>query len=113
MTARDDLASVQAQVNSYAQSQVAYFWATCGDRPHAARFADSLSAAGSGDAYVDELGLASVYAGLQDSAAMYRWLDRAVTHHNMLLFQLRHSPAFRPYVDQPAFVALMRRAHVR
>ena len=111
--ARDDLASAQASVQQYSHSVVAYFWATCGDRPRAVRYADSVSAAGSGDAYVDEFSLALVYAGLQDSVAMYRWLDRAVTHHNLFLFYLRHHFAFRPNVNQPAYAALLRRARVR
>jgi tetratricopeptide (TPR) repeat protein len=111
--ARADLAWAQHAPSEYLRTVVAYFWATCGDRPRAVRYADSLAIVASGDAYVDEFELAMVYAGVQDSVGMYRWLDRAVTHHDWLLFYLRHHFAFRPYVDQPAFAALMRRAHVR
>lgn len=111
--ARSDLASRLVIPQQNARAIVAVFWAICGQRARAMRYADSVAVVGMGDAYVDEFSLAMVWAALGDSAQVYHWLDRAVAQHNTWLFYLRHHWAFREYVGRREYAALMRRAHVQ
>lgn len=96
----------------WARAHVAYHWASCGEPTRARRYADSVAAEGSTDAYVDFFALAVVYAGLGDTDKMFQSLSQAVAQHNVLLFFLGRHFAFQPYHGNPKFVALMKKAHV-
>ncbi|HEY8164097.1 MAG TPA: protein kinase [Gemmatimonadaceae bacterium] len=92
---------------------VEFHWASCGNAGRARRYADSVAAQASAGSYVDYFWLATVYAGLGDSANVFRSLSKAVTQHNSFLFLLRHHFAFRKYLGVPEIREVMRRAHLK
>ena len=59
----------------------------------------------SGEA-VDEVKIAEVYAVLGDVAAVFRWLDRAVTAHSPNLATLKSNPDFAGVHDDPRWAKI-------
>lgn len=55
---------------------------------------------------VDEVKIAEVYAILGDVAAVFRWLDRAVTAHSPNLATLGTNPDFASLHDDPRWVGV-------
>ena len=97
----------------YNGAVLASYWAKCGHRGLAQRYADSVAAQAATGSYVDHFALAMVDATLADSQALFRSLNQAVDEHNWALFFLRVHWAFKRYRDTPAFADIMRRAHVK
>jgi hypothetical protein len=59
--------------------------------------------------YVQPYALALVHAGLGDADAVFEWLDRAYTAHDIHLIFLTVDPKWDPYRADPRFTALLAR----
>jgi hypothetical protein len=112
-SAARDLRWVENDAHPQIRGIVEYHWALCGEAPRARRYADSLGAEASQGSYVDFFWLATVYAGLRDSAKVFQSLSQAVTQHNRFLFLLRHHFAFRDYLGTPEIADVMKRARLQ
>lgn len=73
---------------------------------------DTVEARSRDGGYVNPFFVATVYAALQDSAGVFRWLNKALEQNDWALFELRVHPAFKAYRADPAFQALVRKAHL-
>ncbi len=89
-----------------------YAVARCGQREYAVRHIDSIEVRRHNGAYANAFGAATVYAALQDREGVMRWLNIAVDDNEWTLFMVRHSPAFKAYRNDRAFLALLRRARL-
>ena len=112
-SATRDLPWVENDAHTQIRGIVEFHWASCGEAGRARKYADSLEAEASAGSYVDFFWLATVYAGLGDSAKVFQSLDQAVTQHNRFLFLLRHHFAFRGYLAAPEIAKVMKRAHLQ
>ena len=112
-SATRDLRWVENDAHPQIRGIVEFHWASCGKADHARRYADSLAAESAHGSYVDFFFLATVYAGLRDSAKVLQSLDQAVTQHNRFIFLLRHHFAFRRYLAAPEIATVMKRAHLQ
>jgi tRNA A-37 threonylcarbamoyl transferase component Bud32/tetratricopeptide (TPR) repeat protein len=112
-SATRDLPWVENDDHVQIRGIVEYHWASCGEAGRARSYADSLEAEASHGSYVDFFFLATVYAGLGDSAKVLQSLDQAVTQHNRFFFLIRYHFAFRGYLGKPEVARLMKRAHLQ
>lgn len=108
-----DLGLVENDDHLQIKGIVEYHWAMCGEAQRARRYTDSLEAEASRGAYVDFFFLATVYAGLDDSAKTLQSLSLAVTQHNRFIFLLRYHFAFQRYLGTPEVAAVMKRAGLK
>jgi serine/threonine-protein kinase len=59
--------------------------------------------------YVSPYDIAVTYAGLDDNAQTFEWLDRAYEEHAGFLLFVKQDPRFRPLRHEPSFQNLLRR----
>ena len=112
-SATRDLPWVEHDEHPQIRGIVEFHWASCGESGRARKYADSLAAEASAGSYVDFFWLATVYAGLGDSAKVLQSLSQAVTQHNCCIFLLRYHFAFRNYLGTPEVAEVMRRAGLK
>jgi tetratricopeptide (TPR) repeat protein len=112
-SAARDLSWVENDAHPQIRGIVEFHWASCGEAGRARKYVDSAVAQASAGSYVDYFWLATVYAGLGDSANMFRSLSQAVAQHNSFIFLLRHHFAFREYLGSPQIADVMKSAHLK
>ncbi len=89
-----------------------YVWARCNERDKARQYLDSVASRTRNRQYVNAISVAEVYAAIQDSSSVYRWLDKAVSDSDLGLSGLRLNGNFRAYRSSPHFQILLRKAGV-
>jgi eukaryotic-like serine/threonine-protein kinase len=82
--------------------------ARTGERSHALQVLEQLKSA-SKQKYVYSLGLARVYAGLDDKEQAFAWLERAYEERSTALYFLKVDPIWDPLRSDPRFNGLLRR----
>ncbi|MEP6713804.1 MAG: protein kinase [Ferruginibacter sp.] len=87
-------------------------WILCNQRDKVRQYLDSVESRTRNRQFVNAISVAQVYAGVQDSSSMYRWLDKAISENDLGLFGLRTNASFRAYRSSPHFQMLLRRAGV-
>jgi tetratricopeptide (TPR) repeat protein len=112
-SAKRDLPLVVNDDHQQIRGIVEYHWASCGEAGRARHYADSLATQASAGSYVDFFFLATVYAGLGESAKMFDSLRQAVTQHNSFIFLLRYHFAFQKYLGTPEVADILKRARLQ
>jgi tetratricopeptide (TPR) repeat protein len=131
MLARRLRAQLDADLGNYAQAigdaertvaeaarsadQVAtlgYAYARAGRRDDAQQILRELLSRRSHE-YVSALGIADLYAALDDREEACAWLERAYEERNGLVSAIATAPHYNGLRDEPRFRALVRRMHLR
>lgn len=89
-----------------------YVWARCKQMDKLTKYLAAVELRARNRQEVNAFFVAQIYAELNDSASMYRWLNKAIDENDWGLFEMRFTPAFIPYRSSAQFQALLRRAHV-
>ncbi|MDQ2932322.1 MAG: protein kinase [Gemmatimonadota bacterium] len=87
-------------------------WARCNEREKTKAYLEMVEARAQNRQAVSGFFVAQVYGILGDTTNMYRWLDKSIETNEWALFELRFTPAFRPYRSTQRFQALLRKARV-
>jgi len=89
-----------------------HVWMLCNQRDKVRQYLDSAERRARNRQYVSAISVAELYAAIQDSSNVYRWLAMAIDENDLDLNQMRSSESFRAYRGSPHFQMLLRKAGV-
>ena len=89
-----------------------WVWARCKQMDKLTKYLAAVELRARDRQEVNAFFVAQIYAEMNDSASMYRWLNKAIDDNDWGLFEMRFTPAFVRYRSSAQFQALLRRAHV-
>jgi TolB-like protein/Flp pilus assembly protein TadD/predicted Ser/Thr protein kinase len=89
-------------------ASIAHAFARSGKRPAAEKILGEMLAE-SKSKYVSPYDIAVIYAGLDDRAQTFKWLNTAYEEHSGFLLFVNSDPRFKPFRLDPPFQSLLRR----